>query len=147
MGLFLSILTVLIFFFTNSDFGVVGIVMLPVFWIGFSIYLLYLKWKTYRRQTVSLKSLAETISTEIEPNSKFFFTDEEIGLVQKDKTTAVKWHEFRAYLEDDDTVYLFQENPYLPWSFSTKEVDATTVTKLQEIAKQKLPVLSTSKHL
>ena len=140
-----TVLVIVIFFFTNADSGVVGLVMAPFVWVGFGLYLLYIKWKTYKRQKVTLKKLAELILSEVDRDTKFCFTEEEISLIQKDTTTTIKWNEFTAYLEDDTTIYLFQDNPYLPWSFSAMEVDETIVAAVKTIVKQKIPPLDTPK--
>lgn len=138
--LVLTVASAFLFFFTDSDAGVVGIFMLPILWVCFGLYLIYFQWKTYKRQNITLKQLADATSLEYTTGIKLSFTREEVSLIQADTTSSVRWHEFNAYLEEDNTIYLFQENPYLAWSFSDKEIGPSAVAALKEIAKQKLPL-------
>ncbi|MFT2010333.1 hypothetical protein ACMA1I_16780 [Pontibacter sp. 13R65] len=133
---------VALFFFSDSNFGVVGLVLAPVLWLFFGLYLLYLKWKTHKRQTVTLKDLASTFVSETDPEARLLITGEAVSFLLTNKTFTVLWHEFKAYLEDENTVYLFQDSPYHAWSFSDREINAATLVTLKQMARQKLPVLT-----
>lgn len=137
----LTLVSLLLFFFSENGFGAMGFFALPVWWAGFGLYLLYLKWKTYKRRTGALRRLAEDSLPQNPSDIKLSFSTESISVTRAQETTTVQWADFRAYLEEDHTIYLFQEHPYLAWSFSAKEVGAPVVAELKEIASQKLPVL------
>lgn len=139
--LVLTLVSVLLFFFTEHSFGALGFITLPLWWSGFGLYLLYLRWKTYKRRTGALRQLAENSLQENASGLKLSFTAENISVTREAETTTVKWSDFKAYLEEEHTVYLFQDHPYLAWSFSAKEIGATALAELKEIARQKLPVL------
>lgn len=69
------------------------------------------------------------------------FTEDEVSVMQNQSVTSVKWDSFRAFLEEEDTVYLFQDEPYAAWSFSEKEIGSVAVSRLKELARSKLPIL------
>ncbi|TXK52850.1 hypothetical protein FVR03_00305 [Pontibacter qinzhouensis] len=138
----LTAVMVAAFFFTDSNVGAVGLFLSPVLWLCFGLYLLYLRWKTHKRRSVTLRDLATSIVAETDSEAKLSFTEEAINFMLATKTHTLKWSEFQAYLEEENTVYLFQDSPYAAWSFSDKEIAATAVKALKELAKRKLPVLS-----
>ena len=113
---------------------------MPFFWIAFAIYLLHIRYRTYKRRKYFLKEFVEEAFQQSQ-HVTLTFDDDEIRVIQPDQTLIHKWSDFRAYLEEDNTVYLFQENPYLAWSFSSHEVGGTTIAKLKTIAEKKLPIL------
>jgi hypothetical protein len=138
----LTLVSLLLFFFSGSNFGAIGVFALPFWWAGFGLYLLYLKWKTHKRRTGALKRLAENSLPENPSEFKLSFSDESISVTRDQETTTVKWKDFRAYLEEEHTIYLFQEHPYLAWSFSEKEIGDSALAKLKDLAKSNLPVLT-----
>ena len=138
----LSIVVILLFFLTDSDSIVAWFVLIPLFWVCFGLYLIYIKWKTYRRQKFTLRQFVVGALQE-NPSVLLCFSESEIQLLQKDRTTIAKWDEFKAFLEDQETVYLFNENPYLAWSFSTKEIGRSAIDGIKEIIRQKsIPLLT-----
>ncbi|WP_266203753.1 hypothetical protein [Pontibacter kalidii] len=137
--LVLTLVSLLLFFFSESDFGAAGVFALPFWWVCFGFYLLYLKWKTHKRRTGVLKQLAKNSLPESPSEMHLSFSTERVSVARGQETTTVKWSDFRAYLEEEDTVYLLQEHPYLAWSFSAKEIGAPALAELREIAKLKLP--------
>jgi len=139
--LVLTLVSVLLFFFTENNFGALGFITLPLWWAGFGLYLLYLRWKTYKRRTGALRQLAENSLQENASGLNLSFTAENVSVAREEETTTVKWSDFKAYLEEEHTIYLFQDHPYLAWSFSAKEIGAPALAGLKEIARQKLPVL------
>ncbi len=139
--LVLTLVSVLLFFFTEHNFGALGFITLPLWWAGFGLYLLYLRWKTYKRRTSALRQLAESSLQENASGLSLSFTAENISVTRQEETTTVGWKDFKAYLEEEHTIYLFQDHPYLAWSFSAKEIGAPALAGLKEIARQKLPLL------
>ena len=137
----LTLVCLLLFFVTETSIGAVGVVALPFWWAVFGLYLLYLRWKTYKRRKGALRQLAESSLPENASGLSLSFTAETISVTRQEETTTVTWQDFRAYLEEEHTIYLFQDHPYLAWSFSTKEIGAPALARLKEIARQKLPVL------
>lgn len=137
----LTVAALLLFVFTDSNLGVVGISMLPIWWVGFGLYLLYLKKKIHKWQTVALKQLAHANVQESSAGQQLLITDEDVSILQGQDASSVKWEDFRGYLEEEDTVYLFREPPKSAWSFSEKEVGANAIAKLKETARQKLSLL------
>ncbi|WP_133242810.1 YcxB family protein [Pontibacter virosus] len=136
----LSVITLLLFFTTNNESIVPWLFLMPFFWLAFVVYLLYIRYKTYKRQKYILREFVEEVFQQSQ-HVTITFDNDEIRAIQPESTLIHKWSDFRAYLEEDNAIYLFQKNPYLAWSFSSREVGNTTITKLKTIAKEKLPVL------
>jgi len=136
----LSLIVAGLFFLTENEAVTGWLLLIPLLWLGFGLYLLYGKYKRYQRQKYTLRDLVNNALK----NSKqvlLFFDEEEVGLIQNGQEDVAKWSEFRAFLEDEHTVYLFQENMYQAWSFSEKEIGTAAITSLKKLARQKLPPL------
>ncbi|MCX2740424.1 hypothetical protein [Pontibacter anaerobius] len=99
-----------------------------------------MKWKTHKRRTGILRQLAEDSVQAFTTKPALTYTEEEVSISYAQNVNTVKWSDFKSYLEEEDTIYLLQEHPYLAWSFSEKEIGAA-VFNLKELARQKLPLL------
>ncbi|WP_125185144.1 hypothetical protein [Botryobacter ruber] len=118
----------------------IGFTIVLVFaWVIFSIYSLIRFIRFQKLKNLILRKATEEVVKgkrhEISFNEEFikYFTD--------DAKVEFKWNNFKAYLEEEDTIYLIPENPKHTWSFSKEEIGAKPLSDLCELAKSKLPQL------
>jgi hypothetical protein len=137
--LVLTALLVLLSFLIDFEYVVGGYIVMTATWLIFIFrYILSLRRFLLKKQR--LKQISEE-SFNIDEEYFLAFTDEWIKFETPKIKSEAKWSLFRAYLEEEDTIYLFMDQVNLNWSFSKSEI-GDEYLRLIQIAKEKLPPLT-----
>lgn len=129
---------------------VISLISEPFYLTGFYIVLTFVwiiffissinKLLKYKRKKLRLKEAAYSELDQL-GNCFLEFNNDWIKVTTDKISSEIKWGYFRAYLEDEITVYIFMEQVSSALSFSREEIGEEALHKLKAIVKEKLPHL------
>ncbi|KAA5549038.1 hypothetical protein F0145_00080 [Adhaeribacter rhizoryzae] len=114
-------------------------IVLIVSWAIFIINY-FIKFRKYKQKKAKLKVVAEENFNQL-GDFILEFNQDLIKVTTEKFNSEVKWEYFRAYLEEENTIYILMEQISSTWSFSKQEIGEDALNKLKQIVKEKLPPL------
>ena len=135
----LTVLLVVITLISEPDYLIGFYIVLTFVWIIFFISSIN-KLLKYKRGKLRLRKAAYS---ELEQLGDCFleFNNDWIKVTTDKINSEIKWEYFRAYLEDEITIYILMEQVSSTLSFSKEEIGEEALQKLKAIVKERLPHL------